>query len=376
MASRRLEPGFAPELLRSQRAVLLRPDEQTFAAMLSGWTDQQLARGLKRSTIEPRLKLVERFQAFTNAYPWTWKPVDVEEFMSELRSGSGVAVSTLRAHQAAIRLFCDFVCDPRYDWVSVCERLFGGHPAQICFDWNTAVHRSDYEGRPGRRALTRAELQSFFDHADDEVVRLRHTGRKGWLSAQRDATAFKVAYAFGLRRREFQMLDLEDFGVNPHAPEFGGNGVLYVRWGKAAKGGAARRRSVLTVFPWVTEVIDEWVGTFRIQFDTAPRSSALWPSERGARVGPEALGRRFASWRTDVGLPPEIGPHCLRHSYVTHLIEDGYDPLFVQQQVGHSHASSTSIYTSVSSDFRTRTLRRVLDSTIAAALSNQPEEDS
>jgi hypothetical protein len=75
--------------------------------------------------------------------------VDVEEFISELRSCSGVAVSTPRSHQAAIRLFCDFVCDPRFDWVSVCERLFGDHPAQICFDWNTAVHRSDYEGRPG-----------------------------------------------------------------------------------------------------------------------------------------------------------------------------------------------------------------------------------
>jgi hypothetical protein len=86
------------------------------------------------------------------------------------------------------------------------------------------------------------------------------------------------------------MLDLEDFGLNPHAPESGGNGVLYVRWGKAAKGGAARRRSVLTVFPWVTEVIDEWVGTLRIQFDTAPRSSALWPSERGAGRAPRLWG--------------------------------------------------------------------------------------
>ncbi len=47
MASRRFEPGFAPEILSSRVSVLLRPDEQTFAAMISGWTDQQLARGLK-----------------------------------------------------------------------------------------------------------------------------------------------------------------------------------------------------------------------------------------------------------------------------------------------------------------------------------------
>ncbi|MCX5448225.1 MULTISPECIES: tyrosine-type recombinase/integrase [Streptomyces] len=58
---------------------------------------------------------------------------------------------------------------------------------------------------------------------------------------------------------------------------------------------------------------------------------------------------------------------CAR-SYITHLIEDGYDPLFVQQQVGHEYASTTAIYTCVSSDFRTRTLRRALDATVEAAM--------
>jgi integrase/recombinase XerD len=49
------------------------------------------------------------------------------------------------------------------------------------------------------------------------------------------------------------------------------------------------------------------------------------------------------------------------------LIEDGWDPKFVQ--VGHDHASTTSLYTCVSSDYRVSTLRRVLDSTINNALS-------
>jgi len=61
----------------------------------------------------------------------------------------------------------------------------------------------------------------------------------------------------------------------------------------------------------------------------------------------------------------------LRRSYVTHLIEDGWDPLFVQQQAGHEYASTTAIYTCVSSDFRTRTLRTTLDATVTAAM--QPE---
>jgi integrase/recombinase XerC len=57
-----------------------------------------------------------------------------------------------------------------------------------------------------------------------------------------------------------------------------------------------------------------------------------------------------------------------RHCYVTHLVEDGWDPLFVQQQAGHEYASTTAVYTCVSSDFRTRTLRAALDATARAVL--------
>jgi site-specific recombinase XerD len=69
-----------------------------------------------------------------------------------------------------------------------------------------------------------------------------------------------------------------------------------------------------------------------------------------------------------VSLPAGLDFHSLRRSYVTHLIENGWDALFVQQQAGHEHASTTSIYTCVSSDFRTRTLRRVLDQAVQSAL--------
>jgi site-specific recombinase XerD len=178
----------------------------------------------------------------------------------------------------------------------------------------------------------------------------------------------KVTYAYGLRRREAVMLELADFGTNPQAPEFGEYGVCYVRWGKAVKGSPPRRRSVLTVFPWSVRVLRQWVGDWRELFDTAEGSSSLWPTERSPRLALRPLSARFADYREAIGLPPELGLHCLRHSYVTHLLEDGYDPVFVQQQVGHSYASTTALYTSVSSDFRTRTLRRALDATLDRAL--------
>ena len=92
---------------------------------------------------------------------------------------------------------------------------------------------------------------------------MRGGGRKGWLPVFRDAAALKVAYGFGLRRTEAAMLDVADFGPNPHAPEFGEYGVCQVRFGKAMKGSPPKHRSVLTVWEWVPQVLAQWIEEAR-----------------------------------------------------------------------------------------------------------------
>jgi site-specific recombinase XerD len=82
------------------------------------------------------------------------------------------------------------------------------------------------------------------------------------------------------------------------------------------------------------------------------------------------LNSQFAATRDAAGLDSILDFHSLRRSYITHLIEEGWDPLFVQQQAGHKHASTTAIYTCVSSDFRTKTLRNALDKTAANTLAS------
>lgn len=69
----------------------------------------------------------------------------------------------------------------------------------------------------------------------------------------------------------------------------------------------------------------------------------------------------FTRCRKDLALDEGLDFHSLRRSYVSHLIEVGYDELFVQQQVGHEHASTTSLYAHVSPDYRARTVRTALD---------------
>jgi len=76
----------------------------------------------------------------------------------------------------------------------------------------------------------------------------------------------------------------------------------------------------------------------------------------------------FRRYCDDLELSAGLDLHSLRRSYATHLIEDGWDAKFVQDQMGHDHASTTSLYTCVSSDYRVSTLRRALDSTITNAL--------
>jgi site-specific recombinase XerD len=346
---------------------LLRPDDQVFEAMLDGWRQQQLSRNLAFATVDARQEVVRRFQAHSGDYPWVWTPQHLEEWSTDLRATRGAASSTVRNYQLAIRSFLAYLCEPLYGWDRECEQRFGTHPVQICHEWNSAVHLGD-EGRPGRRALTRTELQVLFDCADEVVDETRRRGRKGFAAAFRDATMLKVAYAWGLRRRELVRLDVHDFGRNPKAPEFGDLGVCYVRFGKANAGGPPKRRSVLTVMGWSVDVLGEWLEDVwpHCRAGGAP---ALWPSERSGRVSERRINTVFGALRHRAGLPDGLGPHCLRHSYVTHLIEDGFDALFVQQQVGHDHASTTSAYTSVSSDYKTRVLRAALDKVLAEATS-------
>ena len=53
----------------------------------------------------------------------------------------------------------------------MCQEVFGTHPVQVFFEWNTAAHAEEFEGQPAKRPFTREELQRLFDHADDEVGR-------------------------------------------------------------------------------------------------------------------------------------------------------------------------------------------------------------
>lgn len=372
-------PGAVPARLIADDLTLIHPDEQVFDAMLEAWRTQLLARGLSTEYIKSSLSLVRRFRDHHNEYPWSWSPGHFEEYMADRRNGpKAVSRTTLRSDAGKIRAFCAFLTQPTYGWAPVCERLFGAVPTQVVFDWNSPRHTTDDDVPAHRRSLTKAELQRFFDAADDLVDEEYRSGSKAWISSLRDSTALKVTYAYGLRRREVAKLEYVDFGPNPHVPQFRDYGALQVRWAKGTAGSGPRRRTVLTVpeFSWVVELLDDWLSPQRRgRFATAERSTLMWPSEREAGISLPVLGRAFKRFSQAADLDSSLTLHCLRHSYVTHLIEAGYDPLFVQQQVGHSYSSVTALYTSVSSDFKQKAVQRMIAKRLATRDGTGAHED-
>ncbi len=356
------QPASVWSLLRGD-VVHLDPQEAMWTAMQRGWRMQQGARMLSQTTISTRVRAVERFFEFTGEYPWAWQAADIEAWTVELRSRQR-AYSTIRSYQMSVAMFCDYLVDARYGWGEACFERFGTHPVQVCHEWNVARHVSEFESNPRVRPFTTAEVQALFDFADEQVVRAAASGRKGALAAFRDATLLKTTYAFGLRRGEVTKLAVTDFHRNSAAPGLGSLGSCLVRYGKASKGSPPRRRTVLTVFPWIVGVMEEYLEDVRPMYGVGQRTM-MWPTERGGRVSASYLEGRFRQYIDGAGLPGELRLHSLRHSYVTHLVEAGWDPYFIQQQVGHAWASTTSIYAGVSSDYMNTMLRQALGNAVA-----------
>src|SRR2546423_11683119 len=258
-------------LVAADGAAPVSPGAALLEEMLAGWRRQQQARRLTVRLIGERERVVRQFTAFTGCWPWQWTAAQAEAWIAS----GGWAHSTVRSYEGALALFLDYVCDSRYGWVSECEQRAGAVPVQVFHERNSAAHVCGTRAGRERRPLTRAELQVFFDAADDHVEKAAGSRRKGWLAGVRDATLLKAVFGWGLRRREAAMLDVADFAPNPAAPELGSFGVCHVRYGKAMRGSPPRRRAVATVMPWAAEALAQYLDDVRPGYGV-PSHPALW----------------------------------------------------------------------------------------------------
>lgn len=343
------------------------PEPDAFLGeVLDGWDRAQRAADLDRGTVRSRRARVLDLVEFSGHYPWDLSVSDAGEYFAHARGVRSLAHSTVRSYQGSIRLFCEFATNPAYDWNENCGRLFGAVFVQVITEWNRVTHAQPSETKTSKRAFSQSELQKLFDLADLEVDRILNAGRRGALAAMRDAVAFKTLYGWGLRSTEARHLQLVDLSRNHSAPYFGDYGAVRVRWGKPHRGSAKKTRSVLTVWDWTADALRTWVERGLPHYGHP--ITDLFPTTRGNVVGEPHLLRRLHGLIDELGFPPGLDLHSFRRSYTTQLITgEGFDVTFAQLQLGHEHASTTSIYTLASPDYQRLALKNSHEATLAAA---------
>ena len=96
--------------------------------------------------------------------------------------------------------------------------------------------------------------------------------------------------------------------------------------------------------------IDKWIKEARPALTGSTSGSALFLGSRGKRIDQRVVRTMVHEVLSSLDGVPDLGPHGLRHSAATHLIEGGADIRAVQEILGHSSLATTQLYTHVSMD--------------------------
>jgi integrase/recombinase XerC len=151
----------------------------------------------------------------------------------------------------------------------------------------------------------------------------------------RDVAVLEVLYASGIRVSELCGLDVDD--------------VDWARRVLRVLGKGAKERVVPVGAP-ALQAVQDWLEAARPALLTPASGPALFLGARGRRIDPRTVRRVVHELLAEVPGAPDLGPHGLRHSAATHLLEGGADLRSVQELLGHATLATTQIYTHVSVD--------------------------
>ncbi|MCO5992149.1 tyrosine recombinase XerC [Actinoallomurus rhizosphaericola] len=152
--------------------------------------------------------------------------------------------------------------------------------------------------------------------------------------ALRDQAVFELLYGSGIRIGELCGLDVDDIDAARRTIRVIGKGN--------------KERTVPMSAP-AARAVEAWLVRGRPALVHERSGPALFLGARGGRVHPTVVRRALHDRLAELGLP-DMGPHGLRHSAATHLLEGGADLRSVQEILGHSSLATTQIYTHVSAE--------------------------
>lgn len=171
------------------------------------------------------------------------------------------------------------------------------------------------------------------DQARQAMAAANSGAQQGDPLALRDRLIVELLYATGIRVSELCGLDIDDVDSSRRLLRVLGKG--------------AKQRSVPFGGP-AQGALNSWLDDGRPELVTAASGPALLLGARGRRLDPRQARTVVHQTMSAVDGAPDIGPHGLRHSAATHLLEGGADLRVVQELLGHSTLATTQLYTHVS----------------------------
>ncbi|MFD2611945.1 site-specific tyrosine recombinase XerD [Paenibacillus gansuensis] len=277
-------------------------DLHTFIHYLS------VERGLSRNTLESYERDITKYIEFLAKEGITaWEQVtkaQIISYMLKLRQ-LGRASATISRTLIAVRSFHQFL---------VRERITAGDP--------TLNMETPRQEKRLPKVLSIAEVETLLEAPETSTP-----------AGLRDKAMLEVLYATGIRVSELISLDVDSVNLP----------MGFVRCiGKGSK------ERIIPLGRIAGECLDVYIQTMRPQLLKSNRDEpSLFLNHHGARLTRQGFWKIIKKHAKEVSIMKEITPHTLRHSFATHLLENGADLRAVQEMLGHADISTTQIYTHV-----------------------------
>ncbi|QAY73806.1 tyrosine recombinase XerC [Agromyces protaetiae] len=303
----------------------------------------------------------------------------IDEYLVHLRAERGVAVNTLTAYRGDLAALVRFVeaqdvtaladvsLGVLRDWLwDATERGLArstiarrAAAARGFFAW--AARRGAIPADPAARLRAPKALRTLprvltQGAIEGILTRLDERASAGDPAAARDSAIVELLYAAGLRVSELTGLDVGSIDRSRRTVRVLGKGSKerVVPYGSPAARSLDRylevaRPALLEAAAGHGRAGEEQRGTATGTNGAAP-TSAVFVGARGGRLGTRAVHRLIAGLLADVPGSGPAGPHALRHTAATHLLDGGADLRAVQEFLGHASLGTTQIYTHVSAE--------------------------
>ncbi|MBM3271087.1 MAG: site-specific tyrosine recombinase XerD [Candidatus Sericytochromatia bacterium] len=269
------------------------------------------------------------------------------EFVDHLRSERGLSEHTLSAYSNDLKQFVEFLVDLGLTAFAETNRMTVTAYVKHMRDRNLAsssiarklaalktfyhwLLREQIVERDPTLELERPKLPRGLPMVltQSEVTRLVEGQRD-----LRDRAILELLYAGGLRVSELTTLNVPDISFD------GG----YLRCiGKGSK------ERMVPLSQTALKALEAYLAHLRPKIRARPTERALFLNYAGRRLTRQAIWKVVKEAAKMAGIAKEITPHTLRHSFATHLLENGADLRAVQEMLGHADISTTQLYTHVS----------------------------